>query len=169
MAKKKRTYSPSRIKGRRTYISKELAEVFRIHIRTIQRWRKDGLAALDEKARPFLFSGEEIIRFLKEKRKKRKQNLKPGEFFCITCRTPRHSKPNKFSIIITGTPLGKTARQAFIKGICETCGRPLTIFSSDRKIQEMRNAGMLPEEHKIALIDNSNSSLNTDILRGQKK
>lgn len=147
MTQKKRTYNHNLIKARRTYTFKELAEVFRLHTRTIQSWRKEGLKVLDMATKPFLILGEEIIRFLKEKRLKRKHPLKPEEFFCTTCRMPRHSQPDKFSIIITDKRMGKTARQAFIRGICEVCGRRLTLFSSDKKIQKMREGGLLPAEH----------------------
>lgn len=148
MKKKKRTYNHNLIRTRSTYTFKELAEVFRLHTRTIQGWRKTGLMVLDEETKPFLILGEEIIHFLKEKRQKRKHPLNPGEFFCITCRTPRCSQPDKLSITITDKWLGKTARQAFIRGICEVCGRRLTLFSSDKKVQKMPEGGALPTEYK---------------------
>jgi len=168
MTKKKRTYNTNLIKARDTYTFLELAEVYRKHPRTIQNWRKEGLKVLDATIKPYYILGEEIIRFLKEKRQKRKHPLKPGEFFCAPCQTARRSQPDKFSITITDKRLGQTAWQAFIRGICEVCGRRLTVFSSDRKIKEMMKAGLLPTEQQTVLFGDDNNSLNTDILRGQK-
>lgn len=162
---KKRTYNYNLIKSRRTYTFEELSAVLRIHIRTIQSWRKEGLNVLDEATRPFWILGEEIIRFLKDKRQKRKRPLNPGQFYCTTCRKPQYSLPDKFSIITTNKRLGKTAYQILIKGICEVCGRRLTVFSSDKKILK---DNLLPKGHQTTLFDNSNSSLNTDILKGDK-
>ncbi len=168
MTPKKRTYNHNRVKARHTYTFQELAEVFRLYAGTIQSWRKEGLTVLDTTTKPYLILGEEIIRFLKEKRRKRKHLLKPGEFFCTTCRTPRHSQPDKFSIQITDKRMGKTTRQAFIRGICEVCGQRLCVFSSDRKVKAMCEAGLLPAEHQTVLFENNNNSVNTDILRGQE-
>ena len=168
MTKKKRTYNQNLICARRTYTFKELAEVYAVHIRTIQSWRKEGLRVLDTTIKPYYILGKEIIRFLKEKQQKRKHPLKPGEFYCTTCQIPRRSHTDKLSIKITDKRLGKTTRQAFIQGLCEVCGQRLILFSSERKIQEMREAGLLIVEDKTVLFDNNNNSLNTDILRGQK-
>lgn len=148
MVKKKRKYNPNLIKGKSTYSAKQLAERLKIHLRTIQGWRKQGLADCGKDGNSYLMLGEEIRRFLKEKKQKSKYPLKTGEFFCPKCRNPRKSLADKISVIITNKKLGKTSKQAFIKGVCEICNTSLMLFSSDKKINELQNSGMLLTELK---------------------
>jgi len=142
--------------------------VYKLHPLTVQRWRKNGLKAIDEANKPLLFLGEEIRRFLKEMLQKRHYPLNPGEFFCTKCRAIRKSLPNQLSFEITEKGLGKTYKQAFVRGICLICGQPLLLFSSDRRIQELKKLGLLLVEHEKSLSGSGGSSLDTDILRGEK-
>ncbi len=167
MTKKNRTYNTKYIKARDTYTVKELAEAMPVHPRTVQAWRKQGLSPVAEDMGYLLFLGLEIIRFLKVKRQKHKHPLTPGEFYCVTCRQPRHGQADSVSIVLTGKPLGKSAKQAFIRGICETCGRPLLLFSSDLKIRKMIDGGLLSKEHQAVLLGADDGSVNTDIRGGQ--
>ncbi len=163
MAKRKRKRNPNLIKAKHSYTLAEIAELYKIHPRTAQSWHRTGLNAIDETTRPYLFIGAEIRRFLKEKAQNRKHPLKEGEFFCVKCQEPRRSLNNKLTIEITNKRLGKTYRQAFIRGICEICKQPLRLFSSDRKVQELARAGLIIKEHRTLLIGNGDSSLNTDL------
>jgi len=139
MAKKKRTYNPNLIKARHSYSIKELAEKLNVHVRTVQSWRKQGLAECGKDGNNYLMLGEEIKRFLRRKKQKSKHPLKAGEFFCPKCRNPRKSLPDKLLIIITDKKLGKDTKQVFIKGICEVCNASLTLFSSTKKIKESQS------------------------------
>jgi len=138
MAKIKRNHNPNLIKEKHSYTFAEISEVLNIHPRTVQSWRKQGLKVVDEARKPYLVYGEELRRFLKDKRQNQKHPLKTGEFFCTKCRSARKSRPENFTVEITSKILGKRSRQAFIRGICEVCGQPLTLFSSDRKVQELK-------------------------------
>jgi len=151
-----------------SYALAEIAELYKIHLRTAQSWHKAGLKAIDETMRPYLFIGAEIRRFLKETAQNRKHPLKEGEFYCVKCREPRRSLNNELTIEVTKKKLGKTCKQAFIRGICETCKQPLRLFSSDRKVRELKKTGLIIKEHRTLLISNGYSSLNTDIERGEK-
>jgi len=168
MARNKRRYNPNLIKAKHSYALAEIAELYKIHPRTAQSWHKEGLNAIDKTARPYLFIGAEIRRFLKEMAQNRKYPLKAGEFFCVKCHKPRRSLNNELTIEITNKRLGKMYRQVFIRGICEVCNQPLRLFSSDRKVQELKKTGLIIKEHKTLLIGNGDSSLNTDIGRGEK-
>jgi len=165
---KKKKYNTNLIKARRSYTLAEIAELYNIHTRTVQSWRKDGLGVIDMTSKPYLVIGSELKRFLKEKAKKRKHKLQIGEFFCPKCQAPRKSLPEHFKVEITNKKLGKTYKQAFIKGICQVCGQHLLLFSSDRKIEELQRNGLLLQEHKAGLYSNRNSSMNTDITKGAK-
>jgi hypothetical protein len=50
------------------------------HIRTVQRWKREGLKILDEETRPFLVMGQDLQDFLKARSRSRKRPLQPGEF-----------------------------------------------------------------------------------------
>ena len=81
MAKKKRKHNPNLARLRRSYTFAEIAEVYAVHRRTVQVWRKQGLNVIDDKSKPFLVIGADVRSFLKEKQRRRKHPLKPGEFF----------------------------------------------------------------------------------------
>jgi len=161
MVKKKRTRSPNLIKTRHSYTLKEIAEIYKLHPGTVQSWRKKGLKVIDEGTKPYLVIGEEIQRFLKERARKRKYPLKPGEFFCTKCRKPRRSHPDKLSVEITDKMLGKTCKKAVVKGVCEVCNQSFCLFSSDRKIQEWVGKGLLLLRHQGTIIGYEYSSVNT--------
>lgn len=167
MAKKKKNYNPNLIKARRSYTIKEIAEVYGRHSQTVQRWLKQGLKPIEGISNPYLIMGEEVRRFLKERRLKRKYSLKPGEFFCPKCHSPRKSLYNRHSIEATGRMLGKH-RQLIIKGVCEVCGHRLLLFSSDRKVQELKEKGLLILEQETALTGRGYSSINAYIGEGGK-
>ena len=162
MARKKRKYNPNLVKLRHSYTLAEIAEVYGVHTRTVQSWRKRGLKTIDETSRPYLVIGAEIRGFIRENSQKRKHPLKPGEFFCPRCQRPRKSHQDQFSVEITEKRLGRY-KLAIIKGICEVCRCRLFRFSSDRKIQELKEKGVALAEHKTTLIGSGDSSVNTDI------
>ena len=166
MAKKKRKHNPNSVRLRRSYTFAEIAEVYAVHRRTVHDWRKQGLNVIDDKSKPFLIIGADVRSFLKEKQRRRKHPLKPGEFFCPRCRMPRESLQDQFSIEITERRLGRY-RQAIMKGKCEVCRCRLFRFSSDRKVQELMKTGLNIAEHKTSLIGSGDSSVNTDIQRGE--
>ena len=161
----KRNCNPNLIKIKHSYNSVELAEVFKIHIRTVQSWRKAGLKTIDENSKPYLFYGEEIRRFIKETRLKSRHPLKIDEFYCPRCRQPRKSLEKDIFIKITNKMLGKTSKQAILKGKCSVCNCSLNKYSSETKVKEFQNA---LTEHKTGLTGNGDSSLNTDIGEVQK-
>ncbi|PKK83705.1 MAG: hypothetical protein CVT49_07405 [candidate division Zixibacteria bacterium HGW-Zixibacteria-1] len=166
MARKKRKHNPNLIKGRRSYTFAEIAQVFGVHVRTVQIWRKHGLKIIDETSKPYLVSGEDVRDFLRVKYSKRKQELQPGEFFCVSCRSPRRSLPQNVRIISTGRKLGSCYKQVIIKGVCSVCGRNLTVFSSDRKWLKLSKIITKLTECKIQLIGTEGHCFNTDIDGG---
>ena len=105
---------------------------------------------------------------MRAKRQKQRHPLKAGEFFCPKCQQPRKSLPDKLAVIITDKRLGKTSRQAFIKGNCEVCHTRLTLFSSDKKAKEWQEKALPLAEHKAVLTGNGDNSVNTDIERDEK-
>lgn len=131
------------IKSRRAYTYMKIAQIFKIHQRTVQKWHRQGLKVIDEEKRPFLVMGEEVCRFLKENAEKRRKTLKTGEFFCFKCRCARRSLPGNMSIETTPKQLGKDSKQVFIRGICEVCGQSLLLFFSEKRLDELKDSGLL--------------------------
>jgi hypothetical protein len=166
MAKKKKRHNPNLVKLKHSYTFSEISEIYGVHRRTIQIWRKNGLQVLDESSKPFLVLGAEVRRFLNEKNKMRKHPLKPGEFFCLKCRKPRRSFQNRIKVEITNKRLGRY-RQAILRGKCGVCSCPMMLLTSDRKLQELIKTDMTLEQQETTLIGSGDSCLNTDIERGE--
>ena len=164
---KKRTFNPRLIKARHAYSFEEVARVYGVHHRTVQEWRKEGLRVLEEASRPFLVMGVDVQGFLRERQRKRKHPLQPGEFFCSKCRCARRSVPGAFLIEITQKRLGKQSWQAFIRGICAVCGQRLLLFSSDKKVAELRQGGLLLSEREEKLTGSEGIPVKTDISGGE--
>jgi len=131
------------LKSRHSYSFMEIAQILKVHPRTVQGWHRQGLQVVDETSKPFLVLGAEMRRFLQEIRQSRRHSLGKGEFYCPKCREPRKSLPDKLFAQITERKLGKASKQAFLKGICEVCGKRLILFSSDKKIEELKASGVL--------------------------
>ena len=136
-------YNAYKIRMRRSYSTEELSEAYDIHPRTVQDWHKQGLKAIDETSRPYLYIGEEIRRFLNEKNKIGKHPLKPGEFFCLKCHSPRKSLTDRLETRATKKTLGSGDQQVIINGICEVCGVRVFLFSSETKVKILFEQGIL--------------------------
>jgi len=159
----KSNFNPQKIKARNSYTFAEISNIFGIHVRTVQCWKKQGLKVIHEKIRPYLVYGEDCRTFLREKRKKKKTKLLPGEFFCTKCKGARKSADNVLKTEFTSKKLGKYALMVFIKGNCEICNTVLTRFSSDKIIMEMLKSGTLIMAQGKGLTGNEYTALNTDI------
>ena len=162
----KRRHNPNRVKENHSYTIKEVAKVLGIHNRTVQSWRKQGLKVMDTNIRPYLIHGKELKRFIKDKTTKNTFKLKTGEFYCPKCKCPRFSVKDDLRIVLTNKRLGLLSIQALIKGKCKICNTTLTLFSSDKKLQEMKGKGMLLQELEVLLSGDRGGSLNADKERG---
>ncbi|MDD5757984.1 MAG: helix-turn-helix domain-containing protein [Desulfobulbaceae bacterium] len=85
---KKRHPNPGLVKIHRSYTVEEIADLFGIHKNTVRGWVKAGLATSDDK-RPMLILGHVLVAFLQARRGKNKQTCKPGELYCVRCRSPK--------------------------------------------------------------------------------
>lgn len=158
-----RNYNPNLVRSRHTYSFLEISELFGIHIRTVQQWKKRGLQVLDSNTKPYLVMGLALIEFLKRERKKRLITLKNGEFYCSRCRGARRSKSSKFRIEETEKFLGKGSKLVMIRGECEVCCNQLFRFSSSRQIKIFIEKGVLNKEGQLSLYGYDVSSVSADI------
>lgn len=158
----------SLIRGRKAYTNQTLAELFHVHIRTIQVWKREGMKPLEEHARPHLYLGSVVKEFLRKKFKSNKKKLELHQFYCLKCRKETISKPEKLRYIITEKGLGNGNKHAKITGNCNVCGTAIYRFASDKIINKMISLKILKAEGK-GLMSNSSLPLNTDIDRVTKK
>jgi hypothetical protein len=108
--------NPRRVKIHRNYSVQEVARLFGIHKNTVRGWLKRGLPAIDDR-RPTLILGQELSRFLRERRQKEKQRCGPGRIFCVACREPKVPAGKMAECIPTPPSSGN------LRGICPSCDR----------------------------------------------
>ena len=94
----------------------DIARLFDVHKNTVRSWLKQGLAAIDDR-RPILILGQELSRFLRERRQKAKKTCGPGRIYCIACRAPKLPALKMADCTATGPLAGSLC------GICPDCGR----------------------------------------------
>src|SRR5258708_38230303 len=72
-----------------TYTVKEIARRLDMHQHTVRRWLQDGLVTIDDRRRPVLIRGQDLVDFLKCRRDSAKRGCPPGHIYCVKCRVPR--------------------------------------------------------------------------------
>lgn len=160
---RKRTFNGNAFRSRRAYSFADIADTLDIHIRTVQRWRSEGLAILDDDTKPFLVMGRDIQDFLRDQAVKRKRPLLPGQFFCTKCQQPRKSSVENVQLEYTQRRLGAGHRQVIIHGVCEVCGVRLSLFSSEQKAANWCESARVPSERAETLKGNAGGCTNADI------
>jgi hypothetical protein len=108
--------NPRLAKIHRNYSVDDVARLFRIHKNTVRHWLKQGLQPIDDQ-RPTLIRGEELRRFLAERRARSKQSCGPGRIYCLACRTPKIPAGKMAECIQANNTSGT------LLGICPDCSR----------------------------------------------
>lgn len=108
--------NPRLVKLHRNYSVEDISRLFGLHKNTVRSWLKQGLTTIDDRW-PTLVLGQELSRFLRERRQKAKQSCGPGRIFCIACRAPKVPAANMAECIRTGPVAGN------LRGICPDCER----------------------------------------------
>ena len=106
------------VKIHRSYDVGETARLFRIHKNTVRRWRKEGLAPIDDQ-RPAIFDGKTLAAFLQSRRASGKRPCAPGQIYCVVCRSPKEPALD----IADYVPV--TATSGNLRGLCPDCGYSL--------------------------------------------
>lgn len=125
------TKSPDRrrVRIRRTYSVPEVAALLEVHVHTVRRWLRIGLASIDCQ-KPTLIHGAELRRYLDACANGRKKKCGPDEMYCLSCRAPR--LPILGSVHIAHHN-EKTVR---LVGVCCTCGGKICRAGSASRLQE---------------------------------
>ena len=127
------------IKQRESYSLKQITELLKVHLRTVQAWKQEGLPTINNE-KPYYVMGYELKDFLSKKFAKRRIKLQSNEFYCTKCREAVRSTDNKVSLQTSGKFIGKQGfKELVIKGICEFCNSKLNRFSHSGKLEEIKN------------------------------
>jgi len=145
---------------------KEIADVLKVHVRTVQNWHKSGLKPIDENSCPLLFLGSTVREYLKAKQKSTKNKLNENEIYCVKCKVGVIPKSDTIAIINTNKKVGKNALLLIIKGICPECSTKIGRFTSTNSISETP-WNVKFQQGNERLIDISIPLLNTDKTKEQ--
>lgn len=145
------------VKIHRSYTVEEIAELFAIHKNTVRRWIKSGLATSDDK-RPMLILGIDLVAFLQARRTKNKRPCKPGEIYCVRCRTTKFPAASMVEYVPVTEKFGN------LVAICPDCGAIMNRRVSLARIGQMRG-GMdisFPQalEH---IVESAKPTVNSDL------
>lgn len=144
------------VKIHRNYTVEDIANLFSIHKNTVRRWIKDGLATIDDK-RPMLILGHVLVAFLKTRRAKNKQPCKPGELYCVRCRSPKSPAGDMAEY----SPI--TEKFGNLIAICPDCDALMNRRVSLAKIgQDLSKIDISFPEEVRHLIDSANPTVNGD-------
>jgi len=108
-----------------------MARLFNVHKNTIRSWFRQGLEPIDGQ-RPTVVRGEEMRRFLAERRTRGKQACGPGRIYCLPCRAPKEPAGNMAECVTTGHTTGT------LRGICRDCDRMIYRRVNPQKIDLVR-------------------------------
>lgn len=151
----RRTYNLRRIKATWPYTVPETAKALGVHKNAVLRWLKEGLQANRDK-RPFLIRGDELVRFLSDRRQSRRQKCSPLEFFCFKCRMPRRAYENIIDIEVVSHTRFR------MKGICEVCNTPLNKMQANGNLAKIQKAFHVQQLAGSHLIEGVSPNLNSD-------
>jgi hypothetical protein len=113
-----------------------------------------------------LVLGKELIKFLKQKKAKRKIELKRGEFNCRRCRAARRSRNNRITIVVNKAEFSRGNHKVDILGKCEVCDLQVRLFSSERTVRKMISAGQIILEHGNSIKWSAGNSINASFSGG---
>lgn len=116
------------IHRRRTYTLRELAAVLGRSYWGVKKWPPKGLKSIGGK--PALFLGEDVINFLKCRRRDRSRPTVPGTLFCMRCKVPRAPASASLAYVPRSAKVGR------LVGYCECCGAKMSQTASSSRLAE---------------------------------
>jgi excisionase family DNA binding protein len=125
-----RRFNFRRVKIHRNYTVSELAELLGAHRQTVRRWiAAKHLPTIDDR-RQSLLRGVDVRAF-DQARRPIKQRCKPGELYCLRCRSPKRPACDKVEIASYSKTRGAG------KGVCPTCEKLMYRAVSRAKVDEI--------------------------------
>jgi hypothetical protein len=145
------------VKIHRSYTVEEIAKLFGIHKNTVRHWVKDGLTCIDDK-RPMLILGHVLVAFLQARRLKNKQPCKPGELYCVGCRSPKPPAGDMADY----QPI--TEKYGNLMAICPDCNSLMNRHVSMAKIGEFHGKVDIRFPEALQhIIESAKPSVNSDL------
>ncbi len=103
-----------RLKRRRHYNVAEAGRAIGVAPATVRTWFKSGLSPVANVFPPII-RGVDLIDFLRERSRKRKQRCGPGRMFCLRCKAPKAPAFGEAEYWPTGPARG------WLRGLCPDC------------------------------------------------
>jgi hypothetical protein len=147
----------------RNYSVDDISRLFAVHKNTVRNWLREGLKPIDDQ-RPTLIQGNELRRFLGERRKRSKQACGPGRIYCLPCRAPKVPAGNIADCIQTGDTSGS------LEGICPDCDRIIYRRINPRKLEAVRGGlDITVRQPRMRIEDTRRLSVNCDSTVGGRR
>ena len=153
--------NPRRAKIHRNYSVDEVARLLSVHKNTVRTWLRDGLQAIDNQ-RPSLIQGQELRRFLTDRRQRTKQVCGPGRIYCLPCRAPKVPAGKIADCIQTG--------DITLQGICPDCIRIIYRRVNPQKLNAVRgDLEITVTQARPRIEETSNPNVNCDSPEGDNR
>lgn len=152
--------NPRLAKIHRSYSVNDVARLFRIHKNTVRHWLRQGLKPIDDQ-RPTLIRGNELRRFLAERRARLKQTCGPGRIYCLPCRAPKVPAAQIADCIQT------SETGAMLQGICPDCNRMIYRRVNPQKLDAVRGElAVIVTQARASIEETAEPSVNCDSTEG---
>lgn len=156
----RRLHNPNLAKIHRNYTVEEVAELYGVFKGTVRAWIKAGLPVLNDK-RPMLILGSNLVAFHQARRTKNKQQCKPGEMYCVRCRTPKKPAGDMADYQIITDKIGN------LEAICPDCDKIMNRRVSLSKLEQVRGEITITLPQALQhIIESNQSSVNSDLIGG---
>ena len=123
--------NPNLVKIHRSYLVREVADLYSVHKNTVRSWVKDGLATNDNK-RPMLILGSALKHYLQSKRKRNKRKCLPYEIYCVRCRIPQLPAGNMVDYEPINSGMG------CLIGLCPSCDGIINKFFNYVNLEKIK-------------------------------
>jgi hypothetical protein len=155
--------NPRLVKIHRSYSVEEIARLFKVHKNTVRSWLRQGLVAIDGQ-RPTIVPGQEIRRFLTERRRLAKRPCGPGRIYCLPCRAPKIPALDMAECVLSGGTTGT------LQGICPDCNRMIYRRVNPQHLDAVRgdlNVTLTQAESRIE--ETGRPTVNCDFSEGDQR
>jgi Helix-turn-helix domain len=149
--------NPRLAKIHRNYSVDDVSRLLNIHKNTVRNWLRQGLEPIDDQ-RPTLIRGQELRRFLADRRSRSRQTCGPGRIYCLPCRGPKIPAGQIADCIRTGDTTGA------LQGICPDCNRMIFRRVNPQRLNVVRgDLEIMITQARPRIEETSNPSVNCDL------